>query len=98
VIVTGIETETEIGKVTGIVTEEEREVVAGTITVMIDEVGEVAVVEVWRVGNLVVVLGNHTGIWAACSPLQKIFTFHIQMLRTDHNMKLRNTGFQKKLP
>jgi len=46
VIVTGIETETEIGKVTGIVTEEEREVVAGTITVMIDEVGEVAVVEV----------------------------------------------------
>ena len=45
-IVTGIETETEIGKVTGIVTEEEREVVAGTITVMIDEVGEVAVVEV----------------------------------------------------
>jgi len=51
VIVTGIETETEIGKVTGIVTEEEREVVAGTITVMIDELvevveEEVAVVEV----------------------------------------------------
>lgn len=47
VIVIGIETEIEIGKVTGIVTEEEREVVAGTITVMIDEVGEeVAVVEV----------------------------------------------------
>jgi len=47
VIVTGIETEIEIGKVTGIVTEEEREVVAGTITVTIDEVEEeVAVVEV----------------------------------------------------
>lgn len=63
-IVTGIET--EIGKVTGIVTEEEREVVAGTITVMIDDVREVveevAVVEISRAGNLVVVLGNHTGI------------------------------------
>lgn len=45
-IVTGIETETEIGKVTGIVTEEEREVVAGTITVMIDGVGEVVEEEV----------------------------------------------------
>jgi len=44
--VTGIETETEIGKVTGIVTEEEREVVAGTITVTIDEVEEVVEEEV----------------------------------------------------
>jgi hypothetical protein len=59
VIVTG----TEIGIVTGTETEGETEVAAGTITVMIaEEVEEVAVAEIQKDGNLVVVLGNHTGI------------------------------------
>lgn len=93
-IVTG----TEIETITGTETGGETEAAAGSITVMIVEEGEeVAVVEVWRGGNLVVVLGNHTGIWVAYSHLEKISMFHIQMLPTNHSTRLRNTGVQKKL-